>query len=66
MIAFQALGGLPVSGTVDGRVLDALSGEPIVPATWPEDRIGKHLRRVGDAPRSARGPDGERPPVHTD
>ncbi|WP_406068213.1 peptidoglycan-binding protein [Micromonospora sp. NBC_01638] len=44
LIAFQALGGLPVSGTADARVLDALSGDPRVPTTWPEDRIGKYLR----------------------
>ena len=44
VIAFQALGGLPVSGTVDGRVLEALSGDPVVAAGWPEDRISKHLR----------------------
>ncbi|MGI5522062.1 peptidoglycan-binding protein [Micromonospora sp. CA-259024] len=46
VIAFQALEGLPVSGTADGRVLDALAGDPVVPATWSEDRIGTYLRRV--------------------
>ncbi|MEU4474697.1 peptidoglycan-binding protein [Micromonospora sp. NPDC023888] len=46
LIAFQAFGGLPVSGTADGRVLDELSGPAKMPPTWTEDRIGKELRRV--------------------
>ncbi|GAB3958441.1 peptidoglycan-binding protein [Micromonospora vulcania] len=46
VMAFQALGGLPVSGTADGRVLDELSADPAVPATWPEERISKHLWRL--------------------
>ncbi|MGQ5263768.1 peptidoglycan-binding protein [Micromonospora sp. ZYX-F-536] len=46
VMAFQALGGLPVSGTVDGQVLDELSGDPVVPVTWPEDRISKQVRLV--------------------
>ncbi|MER5702017.1 peptidoglycan-binding domain-containing protein [Micromonospora sp. NPDC002296] len=44
VMAFQALAGLPVSGTADGRVLDEMSGDPVVPASWPEDRISKRLR----------------------
>ncbi|MEV4825025.1 peptidoglycan-binding protein [Micromonospora sp. NPDC049274] len=46
VIAFQALVGLPVSGAVDGPVLDALSGDPVVATSWPEDRVSKHLRRT--------------------
>ncbi|MFE9193292.1 peptidoglycan-binding protein [Micromonospora sp. NPDC007208] len=46
LIAFQALGSLPVSGTADGEVLDELASQPTVPAPWPEDRIGKYLRRT--------------------
>ncbi|MCX4471573.1 peptidoglycan-binding protein [Micromonospora sp. NBC_01655] len=46
VMAFQALGGLPVSGTVDGRLLDELSGDPMVPASWPEDRISSRLRET--------------------
>ncbi|WP_328534855.1 peptidoglycan-binding protein [Micromonospora zamorensis] len=46
LIVFQAFGGLPVSGTADGRVLDELSGAVKVPPTWTEDRIGKEVRRV--------------------
>ncbi|WP_433132088.1 peptidoglycan-binding protein [Micromonospora sp. CA-240977] len=46
LIVFQVFGGLPVSGTADGRVLDELSGAAKVPPTWPEDRIGKQLRQV--------------------
>ncbi|GGO23540.1 peptidoglycan-binding protein [Micromonospora parathelypteridis] len=45
VMAFQALDGLPVSGIVDGRVLDELS-DTRVPATWPEERIGTYLRGV--------------------
>ncbi|WP_410821378.1 peptidoglycan-binding protein [Micromonospora sp. 050-3] len=45
LIAFQALGSLPVSGTADGQVLDELASQPTAPAPWPEDRIGKYLRR---------------------
>ncbi|MEO3772644.1 peptidoglycan-binding protein [Micromonospora sp. B9E7] len=44
LIAFQALGGLPVSGTADGQVLDELADDPVVAARWPEDRVGKYLR----------------------
>ncbi|MET7962481.1 peptidoglycan-binding protein [Micromonospora zamorensis] len=46
LIVFQAFGGLPASGTADGRVLDELSGAAKVPPTWTEDQIGKELRRV--------------------
>ncbi|MEU7974717.1 helix-turn-helix domain-containing protein [Micromonospora sp. NPDC049089] len=46
VIVFQAFGGLPVSGTADERLLDELAGDRTVPATWSEDRIGKHLRRT--------------------
>ncbi|MFJ6198182.1 peptidoglycan-binding protein [Micromonospora sp. NPDC092111] len=46
VMAVQALGGLPVSGTVDGRLLDGLSGDPVVPAGWSEDRISKRLRET--------------------
>ncbi|MFG1871083.1 peptidoglycan-binding protein [Micromonospora arborensis] len=46
VMAFQALDGLPVSGTVDGRVLDKLSDGTRVPAAWPEERIGTYLREV--------------------
>ncbi|MGC4759729.1 peptidoglycan-binding protein [Micromonospora trifolii] len=45
LIAFQALGSLPVSGAADAQVLDELASQPTVPAPWPEDRIGKYLRR---------------------
>lgn len=44
VIAFQALAGLAVSGTVDEPVLDALSEEPVQPSTWPENRISTRLR----------------------
>ncbi|MFI6780463.1 helix-turn-helix domain-containing protein [Micromonospora sp. NPDC050276] len=46
VMVFQALGGLPVSGTADERLFDELAGDRKVPAAWPEDRIGKHLRRT--------------------
>lgn len=44
VIAFQALAGLEVSGTVDGQVLDALQGDPVPPIRWTENRISKYLR----------------------
>ncbi|MBM0279661.1 peptidoglycan-binding protein [Micromonospora tarensis] len=59
VIAFQAMGGMPVSGIADGRVLDELADAPPVPPTWSEERIGKYLRLVfpedpGGAVRVAR------------
>ncbi|MEV5209514.1 peptidoglycan-binding protein [Micromonospora sp. NPDC053740] len=46
VMVFQAFGGLPVSGTADERLFDELAGDRKVPASWSEDRIGKHLRRT--------------------
>ncbi|MEU4528973.1 helix-turn-helix domain-containing protein [Micromonospora ureilytica] len=46
VMVFQALGGLPVSGTADERLFDELAGDRKVPPSWSEDRIGKHLRRT--------------------
>ncbi|MBM0231559.1 peptidoglycan-binding protein [Micromonospora sp. STR1_7] len=46
VIAFQALGGMPVSGTADGQVLDELAGDPVATTVWPEDRIGKYVREL--------------------
>ncbi|MDG9675406.1 peptidoglycan-binding protein [Micromonospora sp. DH14] len=45
LIAFQVLGGLPVSGTADGRMLDELSGD-LVAARWPEERVGTYVRKA--------------------
>ncbi|MGW5579035.1 peptidoglycan-binding protein [Micromonospora chokoriensis] len=45
LIAFQTLGGLPVSGTADGRMLDELSGD-LVAARWPEERVGTYVRKA--------------------
>ncbi|MCZ7375511.1 peptidoglycan-binding protein [Micromonospora sp. WMMC250] len=45
LIAFQALGGLPVSGTADGSMLDELSGD-LVAARWPEERVGRYVRKA--------------------
>ncbi|MET7866677.1 peptidoglycan-binding protein [Micromonospora taraxaci] len=45
LIAFQALGGLPVSGTADGGMLDELSGD-LVAARWPEERVGRYVRKA--------------------
>ncbi|MEV4121377.1 peptidoglycan-binding protein [Micromonospora sp. NPDC049645] len=46
VMVFQALGGLPVSGSADERLFDELAGDRKVPAAWPEDRVGKYLRRM--------------------
>ncbi|MET8268620.1 helix-turn-helix domain-containing protein [Micromonospora arida] len=46
VMVFQAFGALPVSGTADERLFDELAGDRKVPASWSEDRIGKHLRRT--------------------
>ncbi|WP_327031822.1 helix-turn-helix domain-containing protein [Micromonospora ureilytica] len=46
VMVFQAFGGLPVNGTADERLFDELAGDRRVPTTWPEDRIGKHLRQT--------------------
>ncbi|MEU5783159.1 peptidoglycan-binding protein [Micromonospora lupini] len=46
VIAFQAMAGLSVSGTVDQPVLDALSGEPVLPVLWPENRVSVSLRET--------------------
>jgi len=46
VMAFQALGGLPVNGTADGQVLDELAGGPVATVAWPEDRIRKHMREL--------------------
>ncbi|MEU8170166.1 peptidoglycan-binding protein [Micromonospora sp. NPDC049004] len=46
VIAFQALAGLSVSGTVDQPLLDALSGDPVLPVPWPENRVSTHLRKT--------------------
>ncbi|MCF0093684.1 peptidoglycan-binding protein [Micromonospora sp. MH99] len=46
VIAFQALAGLSVSGTVDQPLLDALSGDPVLPVPWPENRVSTHLRET--------------------
>jgi peptidoglycan hydrolase-like protein with peptidoglycan-binding domain len=46
VIAFQALAGLAVSGTVDQSLLDTLSGDPLLPVPWPENRVSVHLRET--------------------
>ncbi|WFE49059.1 peptidoglycan-binding protein [Micromonospora sp. WMMD1155] len=45
LIAFQALGGLPVSGIADGQVLDELSGDRVA-ARWPQERVGTYVRKA--------------------
>ncbi|CCH17483.1 peptidoglycan-binding protein [Micromonospora lupini] len=46
VIAFQAMVGLSVSGTVDQPVLDALSRDPVLPVMWPENRVSISLRET--------------------